>query len=372
MRRYSEKIIPEMNAAAVTIAENGLPIVLKPSPTEPRQGFIDRTLWEQVKDSFWMRQGSAPVELKAKPPVAEIVAAMRDGMGGFNENLNSVEIYTKYEELSAGGNTVGLWRYYTRKSQHKIGRPALVYYHGGGWNGGTVYAVENACRFIAEKADAVVFSVDYSLAPEKPYPNAVKDCYAAVCHVYAHAAEYGIDRDRIAVGGDSAGGNLAAVTALMARDKQYPHIALQMLLYPAVLRGDTLPADYAWSVDMLGMADEQKKALFPLTQLGKPEPAETDFNYQLYCHNHEDPCDPYISPAMAAAHTDLPRALLLSGEFDGLRIQTEYYGKLLKNAGVPVRTVRYRGLSHAIVDMLGILPQAEDICLEMANAMLEM
>ena len=369
MRHYSDEMLEAVNKNTELIQDGPLWVIVKPSVTEPRPGYVDRILWERLKGTTWGEEGQAERSRMTDP--ADVVRNMRENAGVFNENINSVEIHTKYEEISVKGNTVGLWRYYPRRSQGRTDRPALIFFHGGGWVGGSVYSVENACRYLAEKADAVIFNVDYSLAPEKPYPNGVNDNYGALCHVYEHAAGYGIDPQKIAICGDSAGGNYAAVTAMLARDKGYPHVALQVMLYPATMMGDKLPEGYRWDTDLLNIAPEQRRQLDPLVQLGRPVPAEEDFIFRMYGAGASAQ-DPYISPALAESHAGLPPALVLSGEFDGLRLQAEFYAGQLSRAGVPVRCVRYRGLTHAFLNDLGFLPQAEDACNEIAAAILEM
>ncbi len=367
MRHYTEDALRIIHQNTETVDVAGVPVVVKPSPNEPRKGYADLSLWEEIQNSPWARNAG---EKQGPPPApAEFAEMMRANMGGFNENINSVEIHTRFEELDASGNAVGLWRYYTRRSEKRTDRPALVHFHGGGWIGGSVYVVENFCRYMAELTDAVVFSVDYSLAPEKPYPNGLNDNYSALCHIATHAAEYGIDPNRIAVSGDSAGGNYAAAVSLMARDKGFPKLALQVLIYPALLRGDKLPEGYVWKESMLGASQEQFDTLRPLMQLGRPMPIRDDFGFQLYAGVDCDTNDPYISPMLAPSHGELPRALLFAGEFDGLRIQTEFYASLLQKAGVPVRCIRYRGLAHAFIDKIGFCPQTEDMCREIAAAM---
>src|SRR4051812_13142824 len=120
--------------------------------------------------------------------------------------------------------------------------PVLVYYHGGGWVIGSLDSVDSTCRMLCNRAQCVVVSVDYRLAPEHKFPAAADDCYAATKWVANHAAELNADPDRLAVGGDSAGGNLAAVMTLMARDRGGPRIVYQMLIYPVTLHGYDTPS----------------------------------------------------------------------------------------------------------------------------------
>lgn len=366
MKRYSDEKIQALNSDIKTIDVHGVPVILKPSPSEPRPGRMDKDLL--AKES--QREGFDFSIIEKLPP-DQLLQFARDNMGGYNVNICTEEVHAKFEMLELNGNQVGLWRYYTRKSQHKPDKPALVYFHGGGWIGGSTYTVENACRYIAQLADAVVFNVDYSLAPEKPFPNGLNDNYLAVRHVYEYAAEYGIDPKRIAVGGDSAGGNYAAAVSLKARDLGTPPLALQILLYPAVALADACPEGYTWGYDMFDIAEDERDQIMAHLTLGVPAAPDNNPMVNGYLQG-ADYRQPYISPMMAASHADLPAALLVAGEFDGLRIQTEFYAHQLQNAGVPVRCVRYKGMAHAFIDDIGILCQAEDFCREAAEMILKM
>lgn len=223
---------------------------------------------------------------------------------------------------------------------------------------------------IAELADAVVFNVDYSLAPEKPFPNGLNDNYEAVKHIFSHAEEYGIDPDKICVGGDSAGGNYTAAVCLKARDENGPKIAMQVLIYPAVTMADAKADGYVWKEDFFEVAEEHEHIIKSgLLNLGRPSALEDDMLLGAYIPDAKGIHDPYVSPMLAESHADLPKAILAGAEFDGLRIQTEFYAKQLKEAGVDVTCYRYKGMTHAFIDKLGHLPQAEDLCIEIAKAM---
>ncbi|WP_144562748.1 alpha/beta hydrolase [Neobacillus bataviensis] len=248
-------------------------------------------------------------------------------------------------------------------------RPAFVFFHGGGWIGGSVYTVENFCKLLAELIDGVVFNVDYSLAPEKPFPNGFNDNYYAVKHVYDHAEAYGIDPKKISVGGDSAGGNYAAAVCLKAREEGTPKIAMQVLIYPAVTQADAMVEGYEWSENFFEKSEEHKDIINGLISLGRPSKLEDNLFLGAYISDKEDIYNPYVSPMLAESHAGLPKAILAGAEFDGLRIHTEFYAKQLQDAGVETTCFRYKGMTHAFIDKLGHVPQAEDLCIEIAKAM---
>lgn len=373
MRKYSEKYLEILKNETSIIENNGVEIILKPSPGEEREGYLD-PCEKEIMDGHWASKssndkeaieegnGNADTELERQAPSQDMIISMiRDSMGFANYNLNTVEIYTKFETITESGNKVGVWRYYPRHLEKKNNNKALVFFHGGGWIGGTTYVVENFCKLIAERANCVVFNVDYSLAPEKPYPNGLNDNFCAVKHIYDNAEKYSIDKTKIAVAGDSAGGNYAAVVSLKARDEKIPMIAMQVLIYPAVAIGDASVPGYKWSDDMIMIAPELEEKVRLLTGLGRPSKDFTDPILSSYLSSFDLVNDPYVSPMVAKSYSNLPKAILVGAEFDGLRIQTEFYAKQLKDAGVDVTCYRYKGMTHGFIDKLGFVPQAEDL-----------
>jgi acetyl esterase len=198
---------------------------------------------------------------------------------------------------------------------------------------------------------AVVVSVDYRLAPTHRWPAGPEDCYAALCDVVARAAEFGADPDRVAVMGDSAGGNLSAVVALMARDRTGPRIAFQGLVYPATDLSLSSPS-----------IDENADA---------PVLTKADvIAFRDHYLGGQDPRDPYVSPLFAADHSGLPPALVQVAELDPIRDDGLRYAAALRAAGVPVRTTTYVGMPHGYLSFPGFCrsaPQAmAELCAELA------
>lgn len=374
MRKYPEKYLEVLKNEVNIIESNGVKIIFKPSPGEKRDGYLD-PCEKEIMDGHWASKSNdkeenqkdvkenvdKSMENDEMTTLDMVISTIRDSMGFPNYNLNTVEIYTKFETITDSGNEVGLWRYYPRNLDRNKNNKALVFFHGGGWIGGTTYVVENFCKLIAEKANCVVFNVDYSLAPEKPYPNGLNDNYYAVKHIYDNAEKYRIDKSKIAVAGDSAGGNYTAAISLKARDEEVPMIALQVLIYPAVEIGNACVQGYKWSEDMIEIATELEEKVRPLTGLGRPSKDLSDPMLASYLPSFDLVNDPYVSPMMAKSHANLPKAILVGAEFDGLRIQTEFYAKQLQDAGVDVTCYRYKGMTHAFIDKLGFVPQAEDL-----------
>ena len=224
-------------------------------------------------------------------------------------------------------------------------RAALVWLHGGGWAVGDLDTDDTRCRQLAARAEVVVISVDYRLSPEHVFPAAVDDSAAAVAWVIAHAADYGVDPTRVAVGGDSAGGNLSAVVCQVLRDRGGAIPAFQLLVYPvADAVGPTPGAPYPSMVD---------------NGVGYFLTKETmDWAYATYAGG-VDAADPRLSPMRAASLADLPPAFVLTAEFDPLRDEGEAYAGALRAAGVSCANVRYEGLIHGFFGMENLFPAAK-------------
>lgn len=230
--------------------------------------------------------------------------------------------------------------------------------------GGSLKTVENPCKALAEKADAVVVSVDYRLAPEHAYPAGLTDCFDAVKWVFGHAAEIGVNPQQIAVCGDSAGGNLATVCAMMDRDRGSGMIKFQALIYPSVNMAGVQTEDFEWSIEQYTVHNHREliiPALEGLKQGGS-------FFQDMYLQKQTNPEHPYVSPLLADDLNGLPESLVIVAEYDFLRLEDEAYARKLFRSGVPTRIIRYSGMDHAFIDKIGLYPQAEDCMEEIAEA----
>jgi acetyl esterase len=217
------------------------------------------------------------------------------------------------------------------------GLPVLVYFFGGGWTLGTIDTCDAVCRQLANQAGCIVVAIGYRLAPEHKFPAAVDDCYAGARWVARRAAQFGGDPGRIAVGGDSAGGNLAAVVSLKARDDPALHLVAQLLVYPNTDFRSTSGS----------MAVQADPYLF--------NPKSVAWYWDHYLRSDQDGDNPLASPLRATNLSDLPPALVITAEFDPLRDQAEQYAQRMSSEGVAVRLSRYPGMVHGFFCMSGEL-----------------
>ena len=219
--------------------------------------------------------------------------------------------------------------------------PVVVYLHGGGFVLCGLDTHDGLCRTLTNEVDCVTVSVDYRLAPEHKYPAAPRDSFAVTQWVVDNAYDEGWDGSRLAVAGDSAGGNLTAVVAQMARDLGGPSIALQLMIYPVVDPMGTYPSHTS---NGEGFFLEQ---------------VDMDWYHDQYFASPEDGTEPYAAPIRAESLGGLPPAYVITAEFDPLRDEGEAYGAALQAAGVPATVLRVPGMFHGFFNMGAYLPGAK-------------
>jgi len=286
---------PEAQQVCDLIVASGRPPFETLSPAEARQAYL----------------ASRPILQPDPPPVAEVRALEAEGPAG----------------------AIPLRFYRGRDAAPGRLQPALIYFHGGGWVIGDLESHDQVCRALANAVPCIVVAVDYRLAPEHKFPAAAEDAIAATRWIAANADKLGIDAGRLAVGGDSAGGNLAAVVCLAARDGGGPSLVHQLLVYPGTDMG-------------LGWPSVARHAQqLPLTR------AAMQWFIAHYLRGAADEADWRASPLKATSHRGLPPALVMTAAFDPLCDEGEAYAKALAAAGVPVRHECFAGQIHGFLTM---------------------
>jgi acetyl esterase len=230
-------------------------------------------------------------------------------------------------------------------------RAVLVWFHGGAWMFGDLDTSEAVARALANAAHCAVLSVDYRLAPEHLYPSAVDDCWSATTWALDHF-------ERVAVGGDSSGGNLAAATALRARDES-KHLDMQLLIYPVLdWRPDSASylefretyRDFAGCAGFGALAQESNRHI-----------------WDVYIPDARRRTEPYASPLRASSLESVAPALIINAEHDILRDESDEYACRLRASGVPVKTYTYCGQLHGFFDLLGVMQDSRDAVLRAAG-----
>jgi acetyl esterase len=231
--------------------------------------------------------------------------------------------------------------------------PGLVYFHGGGWVRGSLQTADVLCRSLANGGGCVVVSVDYRMAPEHTFPAAIDDAVAATRWVGEHAEQIGIDPERLAVGGDSAGGNLAAAVALVLRDEGGPRLVHQLLIYPVT--------DY--NFETRSYRDNAQGYMLTRESMR--------FYWRLYLREQADADDQRASPLRARSLADLPPALVITAEFDPLRDEGRAYAERLQGEGTRAVYREYPGMIHGFVTSAGVLDHGKQAIKEAAAALRE-
>jgi acetyl esterase len=215
--------------------------------------------------------------------------------------------------------------------------PAIVFFHGSAFTVSNISLSESAHRALSNSTGCVIITVNYQKAPEHKFPTPFNDAYFSTQWVFDNAGRLGIDSGRIGVGGDSAGGNLAAAVALRARDEQGPQLAFQLLIYPTVDSDSTRPSMHENATGYMLSA------------------AACVWAWNQYIERPEDRKNPYAAPINSANFSNLPPAIVLTAEYDPLRDEAEEYAELLSNAGVKVITRRYEGMIHGFLWTAGVI-----------------
>ncbi len=312
---------------------------------------FDLSRLDSQVQAFLQAQAAAAPDL---PPIreqsVEMARALYEALGALLGDGAPVEVENRSFPGPAGEVPIRIYR----PSSEEI-HPVLIYYHGGGWVIGSLDTHDHACRALCEGSGCAVVSVDYRLAPEHPFPAAVDDSYGALEWVAANSEALGVDVKRLAVGGDSAGGNLAAVVSQLARDRGGPEISFQLLIYPGVDAATQHPS-----------VEENAEAPI-LTR-----------DHMIWFRDHylqgaDLGRDPRVSPIRADSLEGLPPALVQTAECDPLRDEGMAYGEALRNAGVETTVTNYDGMVHAFFQLSPILDAGrravEEACSALRSAL---
>jgi len=334
VERVASRLIARLSARMAGVLA-GEPVALDGLTLDPQIQLMLKAL-EANGPSHWSALGPAA----ARAEVRRITRV--------NAPARPPQAVTSELALPGPAGAIAARRYDGIGGRRYGGRPALVYFHGGGFVFGDLDTHDELCRMLAVHAQLSVIAIDYRLAPEAPFPAAVEDCLAAFRWVHANAAELALDPERLAVGGDSAGGNLAAVVSQQCAAEGAAGPAFQLLIYPVT------------DPDLVTRSSELFSKGFFLVE------EDMDWFTQCYAAPAEDV---RVSPLRAADLSDLPPAYIVTAGFDPLRDDGEAYGARLAEAGVPVVVRRQDGLIHGFANLTSISRASRDAVLELAGAL---
>ena len=369
-RRYDASLLDRIRQGQYETSHKGVPVLVKPIPEGGDDGEVDPRLYKAMR--FMPLLMFLMPKPKKNATVEEQIAMPRKMFSQYKGDYVVTEgVDTRCVTVnSADGYPVPVRIY--KRSKAGSALPMLVYYHGGGFFGGGLDIVEQMCKVLVRDLDCVVLNVDYRLCPEAHYPQPLDDCWAVTRWAFEHAEELGAAKKKIAVSGDSAGGNLAAAITLRDREEGTGMVGLQALIYPSVnmsgrhtefyQRPD--PARYHATRRRRRLVECMYKMMDSLVN-GSENMLES-----VYLQGNLPPEHIYASPLMDDFH-DVPPTLLAFGEHDFLAFEDFAYARHAHKAGVRLKTIIYRGLGHGFADQIGVMPQGEDLMGEIAAMMRE-
>ena len=267
--------------------------------------------------------------------------ALRRSVGAPSRDITTRPILMQDHIIDGHAAQIRVRRYFPASQSAPL--RAQLFFHGGGFFAGTLWAVEEYCKALCDRADCIVLSVEYHLAPEHPFPEGLMDCYCALKWAWESADLLHIDRGAVSISGDSAGGNFAAVIAQILRDEGEISLASQVLIYPMV--------DFS-------------EGTSGLRRFGLDRAANVMMDW--YLGTPADPLNPRVSPLHSDSLRNLPRTLVVTAQFDPLQPQAEAYAHALDAAGVDVTWLHYLNTYHGFIDQTGTAPQGSDLASEVA------
>lgn len=366
-RKYDPALLEKMNANKRRETYEGVPILVAPIPEGGDDGDMDPRLYKSMKmlpllSHFMPKPKQNATALETIMPFRKMFAEYK-GIILVDSGVHTEQIKVK----SADGYEVPVRIYHREAAGRDL--PVFVYYHGGGFFGGSPDIVEQMCKVLVRELDCVVLNVDYRLCPEAHYPQPLDDCWCVTEWAYAHAEALGADPAKLAVGGDSAGGNLAAAVTLRDREAGTGMVKLQVLLYPAVnVSGRQTEFYHGADPARYHTSKRHGKVVKALIGMMGGMLGQGNLLEDVYLQGHLPADSIYASPLLDDFHA-LPPTLLIFGEHDMLVFEDFAYARAACKAGVDLKTIVYRGISHGFADQIGILPQAEDCMREIAAEM---
>lgn len=356
MRKYDKCLVDKIIKKQYKKNIDGIDIIFKPIPDDIRKNVLDPRVLDVAKKKMEVHKNISISQSKGFS-----LNSQRYRPDKISYDLTTSKIIIN-EQLIPINNNHYINSYIYKEAVETNNRSALIFIHGGGYIAGSNVLYRNSMKYIAEQSKAIVIFPEYRLAPENPFPDGINDAWGTVLWVYNNADNLGVDRNRIFVAGDSAGGNFAS--ACVIKDKQ--KIIKEVIeLYPGC---DSTPLEkisgYSWSYEMYPVISDHK--IYAKSRIDRIKDGN-DLVEDLYLHNKTTYKNPLVSPIYYEKLEDFPKTIIITAEYDYLRVSNDYFSKLLKNSGVVVENYRYLGCDHGFLDCIGIEPQAEEVCILIAN-----
>lgn len=363
-KKYEDQLVKLLKEKEKTIDYHGVPLLVKNLPDCDEKGAMDPRLYSDMKKQLRILAYMPSKLLKMDMSEKGIVKLRKIFNAKKSIPCVEAEIFIKEQKVEAEDGYGVPVRIYKDKKESR-NKPVLYYIHGGGFFGGSLDIVEESVKMLVEKTGICVVSVDYRLAPEHAYSTGHKDCFAVLKWIYKNAENFGGDKEKVFVAGDSAGGNLAQYCTTRDREEKWNGIKGQLLLYPTLNMAGVEDEYFKPGMEHFEMAPKQRRGLTKMIGMfgGMTGGLEA-------IHGTSEVKNDYLNPYTRDAKNN-PPTFLAVGEHDFLKIETLGYGVKLYKSGVETKMVLYKGFGHAFIDSTGVYPQCEDCIDEMGKFILQ-
>lgn len=351
MKTYEENIISHLQDDVVEVREKDVLYEIKPIADFKKKTGMDPRMLEMAKMKAKKLQSDFSVE-------SFQLHEERYRPDKVNYDLSSNEIVKKQRLLPVDDHYINTFFYKPKECYDNM--PVIIYVHGGGFMTGTHLQFENQCKLMAEKCHALVVFPEYRLAPENPFPSGLNDVCGVLDWAYENANELNIDKNKIVMVGDSAGASIINGCVFSGEKEK---IKLLFEIYPCVDTDIIGNGIYTWNESYYNILKEEQ--LYVRSRMNRLK--NTSVALREFYYGSSKGTDPKISAIYQEDFTDFPSTVIAIGEYDFLRVSADIFANKLNKFGKLKRAIRYQGCDHGFFDMLGILPQAEDIVLELAK-----
>lgn len=352
MKQYKNNLVDFIQQKSYIENIDGVDILMKPVPDDDRKNVMDPRVVETTK----IKMNIKSLDREAK--FSLYGTRVRPDKVSYDITTSDVQESEDLVEIN-GTHYINVYTFTPEK--YKVGSPVLLYLHGGGFMSGDIAEFRMAMRFICEQSGCKVIFPEYRLAPENPYPAGIEDCYGILEWIYKNADELEVNRDKIMVGGDSAGGGLTNSCLYLDREHKRIHYAYE---FYALFDSNFKKYESTYSQDSFPVIDEHK--LYAEARIDRIRLSSTN---EFYLHGKISEDEPIVSLINAETLSWLPEMTVVCGEYDYLRIISDEFVKRALNEGAKIRSLRYLGCDHGFMGKVGVLPQAEESLLDMAHVL---
>lgn len=362
--KNTKSLIENINQFTTEEVIFGAPTILKPIPEMSELGVLDPRFYKKIKSLAALTQLVPDKYLRVNPR-RQIIEGLKKGFDlKKSKTITSKDL--RVDQITIRGkdnNLLPLRIYHPFDKNEKT--PILYYIHGGGFFSGNLDVCDETLRYISENYNILIFSIDYRLAPQNPYPKGHEDCYEGFKWVVEHADRYLGDTNKVFISGDSAGGNLAHYCVVKDIEEKKFKAKGQFLIYPTLNLSGVADENAVWDISKYEINEKQKAAVLLSIQLIKNGGVEIMNNVL-----QTDVDSIYTTPYLYDGH-DLPPTVIGVGEFDYLKVENLAYIAKLHNTGVSAKAIVYKGLGHGFSDFIGNFPQSEDLADEIGKFVLQ-